>query len=286
MQTFTLNDKNRIPAIGFGTYQIPADGSTYKAVKEALQIGYRHIDTAAAYFNEQEVGKAVKDSGVNRDEIFVTSKLWLQDYAYADAVKAIDKSLQKLNLDYIDLYLIHQPYGRVDEAFRAMEDAQRVGKIKSVGVSNMTVKIWNRFKDCFGVMPAVNQVEYHPMMQQRELCALMAKNKVLLEAWAPLYQGNSLLLDNPVIRELAAKYHRTAAQIVLRFENQMGVIVLPKSTHTRRMKENLEIFDFSLADEEMKAIQNLNQEKGIHNPDNPGVGEWLLANFDVHKDEK
>ena len=286
MQTFTLNDKNRIPAIGFGTYQIPADGSTYKAVKEALQIGYRQIDTAAAYFNEQEVGKAVKDSGVNRDEIFVTSKLWLQDYAYADAVKAIDKSLQKLNLDYIDLYLIHQPYGRVDEAFRAMEDAQRVGKIKSVGVSNMTVKIWNRFKDCFGVMPAVNQVEYHPMMQQRELCALMAKNKVLLEAWAPLYQGNSLLLDNPVIRELAAKYHRTAAQIVLRFENQMGVIVLPKSTHTRRMKENLEIFDFSLADEEMKAIQNLNQEKGIHNPDNPGVGEWLLANFDVHKDEK
>ncbi|MBE6421918.1 aldo/keto reductase [Succinivibrio dextrinosolvens] len=285
MHTFTLNDGNKIPAVGFGTFQIPADGSTYKAVKEALNIGYRHFDTAAAYFNEKEVGKAVNDSGIRRDEIFVTSKLWLQDYAYEDAVKAIDKSLEKLNLDYIDLYLIHQPYGKVDEAWRAMEEAQKAGKIKSIGVSNMTVKIWDKFKDCFSVMPAVNQVEYHPMMQQKELSLLMGNNNVLLEAWAPLYQGNKLLLDNPVIKELAAKYNKTVAQIVLRFENQMGVIILPKSTHTERIKENLEIFDFSLSDEEMKMIQTLNQEKGIHNPDNPGVGEWLLANFDVHKDD-
>ena len=166
-----------------------------------------------------------------------------------------------------------------------MEEAQKAGKIKSIGVSNMTVKIWNLFQDCFSVMPAVNQVEYHPMMQQKELSLLMSKHQILLEAWAPLYQGNKMLLENSVIKELASKYNKTVAQIVLRFENQMGVIVLPKSTHVDRIKENLEIFDFSLTDEEMKMIQNLNQEKGIHNPDNPGVGEWLLANFDVHRDD-
>jgi len=285
MQTFTLNDGNRIPAIGFGTYQIPADGSTYKAVQEALNIGYRHIDTATAYFNEQEVGKAVNESGILREEIYVTSKLWLQDYAYADALKAIDKSLQRLNLDYIDLYLIHQPYGKVDEAWKAMEEAKKAGKIKSIGVSNMTVRLWNKFKDCFEVIPAVNQVEYHPMLQQTELSALMSKQHVLLEAWAPLYQGNRMLLEHPVIQELASKYRKTVAQIILRFENQMGVIILPKSTHSNRIKENLDIFDFSLSDEDMKMIEKLNQEKGLHNPDNPGVGEWLLANFDVHKND-
>ena len=221
MQTFTLNDGNKIPAVGFGTFQITAEGSTYKAVKEALALGYRHIDTAAAYFNEKEVGQAVRESGISRDEIFVTSKLWLQDYAYEEAKKAIDRSLLKLNLEYIDLYLIHQPYGKVAEAWRAMEEAKNDGKISSIGVSNMTVKLWNRYADCFSVMPAVNQVEYHPMMQQQELCILMKQKNVLIEAWAPLYEANKDLLENDMLRGIASGHHKTVAQVVLRFENQI-----------------------------------------------------------------
>ncbi len=285
MQTFTLNDGNSIPSVGFGTFQIPADGSTYKAVKDALSLGYRHIDTAVAYFNEAEVGRAVKDSGINREDVFVTSKLWLQDFAYQDAQKAIDKSLMKLNLDYIDLYLIHQPYGKVDEAWKAMEEALKTGKIRSIGVSNMTVKIWKQFSDCFTIMPAVNQIEFHPMLQQQELLKLMKQNNVIVEAWAPLYQGNKELFENAKLKEIAAKHNKSVAQVVLRFENQMGIVVLPKSTHIERIKDNLDIFDFSLSDEDIRIIKGLNQEKGIHNPDNPGVGEWLLANYDVHKDD-
>lgn len=163
--TFKLNDGNDIPAFGFGVFQIPANGSTYNAVKLALAAGYRHIDTAVAYFNEQEVGKAIKDSGIPRDQIWVTSKMWLQDYKYEDAKKAIDTSLRKLGLDYIDLYLLHQPYGAVDEAWRAIEEAQKTGKIRSIGVSNMTPKLWNKWVPNFNVNPAVNQVEFNPYFQ-------------------------------------------------------------------------------------------------------------------------
>lgn len=168
VETFKLNDGTNIPAIGFGTFQIPADGSTYEAVSNALKLGYRHIDTAVAYFNEQEVGKAVRDSGIPRNEIWVTSKLWLQDYAYEDAKKAIDLSLKKLGLDYIDLYLIHQPYGKVDEAWRAMVEAKKAGKIRSIGISNVTPKIWNKWENIFTEnVPSVNQVEFNPYFQQR-----------------------------------------------------------------------------------------------------------------------
>lgn len=279
-----LNDGNEIPAIGFGTFQIPNDGTTYQAVTKALAAGYRHVDTAVAYFNEQEVGRAIKDSGIPREQIWVTSKLWLQDYGYESAKKAIDLSLQKLGLDYIDLYLIHQPYGDVPGAWRAMEAAKKAGKIRSIGVSNMTPKIWQHFVPQFETMPAINQVEFNPYFQQKELRKILEANNVKLEAWAPLGQGNAKLLNEPVIVKLAEKYQKNAGQIILRYENQEGIIVFPKSVHDERIKSNLDIFDFTLTEEEMTAIRALDTKKGMHDPDAPGVKEMLLSAFDVHAD--
>ena len=275
--TFKLNDGNEIPVIGFGTFQIPADGTTYNAVKDALAAGYRHIDTAAAYMNEQEVGKAIKDSGIPRDQIWVTSKMWLQDYKYEDAKKAIETSLNKLGLDYIDLYLLHQPYGAVDEAWKAVEEAQKAGKLRSIGVSN--------FVPNFDVTPAVNQVEFNPYFQQKKLREILAKDDVRLEAWAPLGQGNADLLHEPVITAIAEKYGKNAGQVILRFENQEGIVVFPKSVHEARIKSNLDIFDFELTDEEMDQIRALDKGKGMHDPDAPGVGEMLLNAYDIHAND-
>lgn len=277
-----LNDGNEIPAIGFGTFQIPNDGTTYHAVRKALAAGYRHIDTAVAYFNEHEVGRAIKDSGIPREQIWVTSKLWLQDYGYEPAKRAINLSLQKLGLDYIDLYLIHQPYGDVPGAWQAMEEAKKAGKIRSIGVSNMTPKIWQYFVPQFETMPAVNQVEFNPYFQQKELRKILGANNVKLEAWAPLGQGNAKLLNEPVIVKLAEKYQKNVGQIILRFENQEGVIVFPKSVHDERIKSNLDIFDFELTEDEIDAIRALDKNQGSHNPDAPGVEEMLLSAFDVH----
>lgn len=282
--TFKLNDGNEIPAFGFGTFQIPADGSTYQAVKEALAAGYRHIDTAVAYFNEQEVGQAIQDSDIARDQIWVTSKLWLQDYAYEYAKKAINLSLQKLGLDYIDLYLIHQPYGKVNEAWQAMEEAQKAEKIRSIGVSNMTPKIWQKFVPHFQVMPAVNQVEFSPYFQQKELRKILAKNGVALEAWAPLGQGNADLLKEPVITKMTAKYGKDVGQIILRFEHQEGVTIFPKSVHTAHIQSNIDIFDFELNSAEMDQMRALDKGKGQHDPDAPGV-EKMLSVYDVHAND-
>ena len=283
--TFKLNDGNEIPSFGFGGFQIPADGSTYKAVSNALKLGYRHIDTAAAYFNEQEVGKAIKDSGIPRDQIWVTSKMWLQDYAYEDAKKAIDTSLNNLGLDYIDLYLLHQPYGKVDEAWRALEEAQKAGKIRSIGVSNMSPKLWKKWVPNFNVTPAVNQVEFNPYFQQQELRDILADSHVALEAWAPLGEGNKDLFAEPVLNDLAKKYNKNVGQIILRYEHQLGVIVFPKSVHEARIKSNAEIFDFELTSDEMDALRKLDKGKGMHDPDAPGVADALLNAFDIHAND-
>ncbi|GEO66536.1 aldo/keto reductase [Levilactobacillus spicheri] len=283
--TIQLNDGNQIPAIGFGTFQIPDDGTTYQAVKDALAAGYRHIDTAVAYFNEDEVGRAVRDSGIPRDQIWITSKLWLQDYGYEAAQAAIDRSLTQLGLDYLDLYLIHQPYGDVPGAWRAMEAAQQAGKLKSIGVSNMTPTIWQKFVPQFATLPAVNQVEFNPYFQQRELRQILAQHDVKLEAWAPLGQGNRQLFQEPVITQLAAKYGKDAGQIILRFENQESIIVFPKSVHEARIKSNLDIFDFTLTDDELAQLRTLDTGKGQHDPDAPGVQEMLLDAFDVHAND-
>ncbi|WP_337097257.1 aldo/keto reductase [Limosilactobacillus fermentum] len=285
METVQFNDGNQIPAVGFGAFRIPADGSTYQAVKEALAVGYRHIDTAVAYFNEQEVGQAIKDSGIPREEIFVTSKLWLQDYGYEAATKGLETSLKKLGLDYIDLYLLHQPYGDVPGAWRALEDAKAAGKIKSIGVSNMTPTIWNKFVPDFATTPAVNQVEFNLFFQQQELRKLLDPLDVKIEAWSPLGAGNQNVLTNETVLALADKYHKNAGQVILRFENQEGIIVLPKSTHKERMIGNLDIFDFTLTEGELASLRALDTGKGAHNPDAPGVADMLLSAFDVHAND-
>ena len=285
MKTVKLNDGVEIPVYGFGTFQIPADGSTYKAVREALDLGIRHIDTAVAYFNEQEVGQAIRESGIAREEIFLTSKLWLQDYGYEATKKGIETSLRKLGLDYMDLYLIHQPYGDVPGAWKAMEEAKAEGKIRSIGVSNMTPKIWNSFVPQFDSLPSVNQVEFNPYYQQKEIRKIMAVNGVQLEGWGPLGQGNKAMLADPVIKGIAEAHGKDASQIILRFEHQEGAIIFPKSTNPARIKSNMEIFDFALSEDEMEKMRALDTGKGCHNPDAPGVAEMLISAFDVHADD-
>lgn len=285
METVKLHDGVEIPVYGFGTYQIPADGSTYRAVREALDFGIRHIDTAAAYFNEQEVGRAIRESGIPREEIFLTSKLWLQDYGYEPAKKGIAASLRKLGLDYMDLYLIHQPYGDVPGAWKAMEEAKAEGKIRSIGVSNMTPKIWNQFVPQFATMPSVNQVEFNPYYQQREIRKIMAAVGVQLEGWGPLGQGNKEMLADPVIQEIAGAHGKDAGQVVLRFAIQEGAIVFPKSTNPQRIQSNMDIFDFALTAQEMDALRALDRGKGIHDPDAPGVAEFLVSAFDIHAND-
>ena len=284
IKTILLNDGVEIPVYGFGTFQIPADGSTYDAVKAALAAGIRHIDTAAAYFNEQEVGRAIRDSGIPRNEIFLTSKLWLQDHGYEAACKGVDTSLRKLGTDYMDLYLVHQPYGDVPGAWRAMEEAKKAGKIRSIGVSNMTVKKWNHFIPQFDTMPSVNQVEFNPYCQQKALRKLMDAAGVHLEAWGPLGQGNAKMLSEPVIQHIAEAHGKNPGQVILRFEIQEGAVVFPKSVKTERIASNMDIFDFVLTAPEMEAMRALDTGKGCFDHDAPGVAEFLLSHFDVHAD--
>lgn len=277
MKTFELNNQTTIPAVGFGVFQIPNNGPTYDATLAALKAGYRHIDTAAGYMNESDVGKAIKDSGIAREDIYITSKLWLQDYGYENAKKGIENSLKELDTDYIDLYLLHQPYGDYLGSWKALEEAVREGKIKSIGISNVTVNLWNRFKDGMTIMPAVNQVEFNPFVQQKELRQMMAKDNIRLEAWFPLGHGNKDLLENETIVSLATKYHKNAGQIILRWIYQEGVISLPKSTNPQRMKGNIDIFDFELNEEEMKAMQALDTGKPTHNPEDKANEERLMG---------
>ena len=281
MQTITLKDGNKIPVVGFGVYQIPNNGPAYEATLTTLKAGYRHIDTAAAYFNEEDVGRAVRDSKIPREEIFVTSKLWLQDYGYEQAKKGIARSLRKLDIGYIDLYLIHQPYGDVPGAWKAMEEAKAEGKLRSIGVSNMTPKIWNEFVPQFSTKPVVNQVEFNPFFQQKVIREIMAKDDVKLEAWYPLGHGDQKLLTHPLIGELAQKYNKNPGQVILRFEVQEGVITLPKSTNSERIKGNLELFDFELTEGEMDSLRALDTGKGAHDPDAPGVAESLLNAYKI-----
>lgn len=268
-----------IPAIGFGVFLVPNNGPTYEAVLQALKAGYRHIDTAAAYFNEEDVGKAVRDSGIPREDIFITSKLWLQDHGYDGAKAGIARSMRKLDCGWIDLYLVHQPYGDVSGAWKAMEEAKAEGKIHSIGVSNMSPVIWNKYVPGFATKPAVNQVEFNPLFQQKEIRKLMSATDTKLEAWYPLGHGDAGLLSNPLIVGLSEKYQKNPGQIILRFEIQEGVITLPKSTNPERIRTNLDIFDFCLSDEEMEKMRMLDTGKGSHDPDAPGVEEMLRKAF-------
>lgn len=279
--TFKLNDGNKIPVLGFGVFMVPNNGPTYDAVLHALKTGYRLIDTAAAYMNETDVGKAMRDSGVPREEIFVTSKLWLQDYGYEAAKKGIAASLHNLGLDYMDLYLLHQPYGDVIGAWKALEEAKEEGKIRSIGISNQTPDIMKKFLPDMRILPAVNQVELNPLYQQKELRAFMKEYGIVTEAWYPLGHGDKGLLANPVLSALSQKYHKNVGQIILRWHVQEGIVALPKATTKSHIEGNLDIFDFNLTDAEMADIRTLDTGKGTHDPESKETAKQLQS-FKIH----
>lgn len=282
MEEKTLNNAVKTPVLGLGVFLMPNDGTTYKTVREALDMGYRHIDTAAAYFNESEVGKAVADSGIPREEIFVTSKLWLQDFGYEQSKLGTETSLSNLGFDYIDLYLLHQPYGDVLGAWEGLEEMCANGKLRAIGVSNMTPKIYGEYVPKFKTKPAVNQVECNPYFRQAALREKMAPDNVDIEAYYPLGHGDKKLLSDPVIARIAKDRGKSEVQIILRYEIQDGLIVLPKTTNKEHLKDNLDIFTFELSDEEMQEMRALDTGKGTHDPEAPGMGEHLLNAFKIH----
>ncbi|MEC0308918.1 aldo/keto reductase [Paenibacillus lautus] len=263
MQTVTLNNGVKMPIIGFGVYQIPDAEECENAVYEALMAGYRLIDTAAGYLNEEAVGRAIKRSGVPREELFITTKLWVQDAGYESAKLAFAKSLRKLQLDYLDLYLIHQPFGDYYGAWRAMEDLYREGKIKAIGVSNF---LPDRLMDLIvhnKIVPAVNQVETHPFYQQIENTAFMKEQGVQHQSWGPLAEGRNNMFGNEVLTSIAEKYNKSVAQVVLRWLVQREVVVIPKSVRKERIVENFNIFDFALNADDIEQISTLDTRKSL-----------------------
>lgn len=257
----TLNNGLKMPVLGFGVYQVPDPAVCEKAVGEAISAGYRLIDTAAAYMNEEAVGRAVKKSGVKREDLFITTKLWVQDASYEKAKDAIETSLKKLGLDYIDLYLIHQPMGDYYGAYRATEEAYRAGKLKAIGVSNFYPHILTDFCETVDIIPAVNQVELHPFFAQENALKTMKEYGVTPEAWGPFAEGKHGIFTHPVLTEIAKKYGKSTAQVALRWNIQRGVVVIPKSTHENRIKENIDVFDFELSPEDMAKINALSLDR-------------------------
>ena len=260
--TLTLNNGVKIQQLGLGTWFIPDDQAA-EAVKAAVALGYRHIDTAQAYGNERGVGEGVRTCGVPREELFLTSKIWMSNASYEKAKASIDKSLHKLKTDYLDLMLIHQPFGDYYGAYRAMEEAYKEGKLRAIGVSNFYPDRLIDLCQFAEIAPMVNQVETHVFQQQRTAHEYMKKYGVQHEAWGPFAEGKKNCFTNPVLVEIGEKYGKTAAQTALRFLIQSDVVVIPKSTHKERMEQNLDVFDFSLSEADMEAIRTLDEGKSL-----------------------
>lgn len=282
MQYFTLNNGLKIPALGFGVFQVPDPAQCEQAVTDALNAGYRLIDTAAAYMNEQAVGKAIAKSGIPRKELFITTKLWVQDASYEKAKDAIERSLNNLGLDYLDLYLIHQPMGDYYGAYRAMEEAYRAGKLKAIGVCNFYPHVLTDFCETVDIIPAVNQVELHPFFAQEDALKVMKEYGVTPEAWGPFAEGKHGIFTHPVLTEIGKKYGKTAAQVALRWNIQRGVVVIPKSVHLERIKANIDVFDFELTKEDMDKISALSlPESGIVDHTDPAFIK-MIHSLKVH----
>jgi diketogulonate reductase-like aldo/keto reductase len=276
MQTVTLNNGLEMPILGFGVFQITDLEECERTVSQALETGYRLIDTAASYLNETAVGKGIVGSGVVREDIFLTTKLWLEDAGYEKTLKAFDKSLAKLQTDYLDLYLIHQPYGDVYGAWRAMEKLYRDGRVKAIGVCNfhpdrlMDLIIHNE------IVPAINQIETHPFCQQIETQKFLLENNVQIQSWGPFAEGRNGLFSNEVLRAIGDKYGKSVAQVVLRWLIQRGVVVIPKSVRQERMKENFDVFGFKLADADMARIAELDMAvSSFFDHRDPAMVKWL-----------
>ncbi|WP_406334539.1 aldo/keto reductase [Streptomyces sp. NBC_00203] len=276
MQNVTLNNGVEMPILGFGVYQIPPE-QTEQAVSDALAAGYRLLDTAAAYQNEEAVGRAIKNSGVPREELFVTTKLWIQDApAQENTRRAFETSLNKLGLDHLDLYLMHQPYGDVYGQWRAMEDLQRAGRVKAIGVANFYP---DRLVDLIAnndVTPAVNQIETHPFFQRTADQELMREHGVQIQSWGGFAEGKNSLFTHPLLSEIAEKHAKSVAQVVLRWLTQRGVVAIPKSVRAERMAENIDIFDFELTDDQMTAIATLDTGTSLFfDHHDPEIVTWL-----------
>ncbi|HNT26498.1 MAG TPA: aldo/keto reductase [Anaerolineales bacterium] len=276
MQTVKLNNGVEIPILGFGVFQIADPAECERSVVDAIQTGYSHIDTAASYMNEAAVGRGIKQSGVAREELFITTKLWIQSNGYEGTLQAFENSRKRLQLDYIDLYLIHQPFGDVYGEWRAMEELYQQGKIRAIGVSNfqpdrmMDLMIHNK------ITPAVNQIEVNPFQQQIESQKFFEANSVAVEAWAPFAEGKNNIFQNETLLSIAAKHNKSAAQVILRWVVQRGIIALAKSTRKERMLENISVFDFELSAEDMAAINTLDTKTScFFDHRNPEMVKWL-----------
>ncbi|MDE6426111.1 MAG: aldo/keto reductase [Ruminococcus sp.] len=293
MEYVTLNNGLKMPILGYGVYQVTKD-ECERCVLDALEVGYRSIDTAQSYFNEEEVGNAIVKSDVAREDIFLTTKVWIEHYGYENARQSVLDSMEKLRTDYLDLILLHQPFADYYGAYRAIEDLYTEGKVKAIGVSNFYPDRLVDIASFSRIKPMVNQVEVHPFNQQILAKQYMDKYGVQIEAWAPFGEGRGGLFENPVLAEIGAKYGKSTAQIMLRWHIQRGVVVIPKSVHKERMTENFNIFDFTLTDEDMATIAVLDKnESSFFSHYDPAMVEWFVKmveerrnNHDSSKEKK
>lgn len=285
MEYVTLANGVKMPILGYGVYQVTKE-ECEQCVLDALKIGYRHIDTAQSYFNEEEVGSAIQKSGVPREEIFLTTKVWIEHYGYEQTKASVIESLRKLKTDYLDLVLLHQPFSDAYGAWRALEELYEEGKIRAIGISNFYVDRMVEFSSFNRIKPMVNQMETHIFNQQKELKKWADKYGVQLEAWAPFGEGRKGTFENPVIVQIGEKYGKTAAQVMLRWNIERGVVVIPKSVHASRMEENFNVFDFSLSEEDMAAIAALDvAESSFFSHTDPNMVEWFVEMVEKRKEQ-
>lgn len=283
MEYVTLNNGVKMPILGYGVYQVSKE-ECERCVSDALSVGYRAFDTAQSYFNEEQVGNAIAKSGIARDDIFLTTKVWLEHYGYEEAKKSVLQSMKKLQTDYIDLVLLHQPFADYYGAYRALEDLYDEGKLRAIGVSNFYPDRLVDIASFSKIKPMVNQIETHPFNQQTEAQKWLKKYDIQLEAWAPFGEGRGGLFNNPVLTEMAERYHKSTAQIMLRWHIQRGTVVIPKSTHRERMEENFQIFDFELSENDMIAIAGLDKkESSFFSHQDPERVEWFVKMIEERK---
>lgn len=283
MDYVTLANGVKMPQLGYGVYQVTKE-ECERCVLDALDVGYRAIDTAQSYFNEAEVGEAIAESGIDRKEIFLTTKVWIEHYGYEQAKESVLQSMEKLKTDYIDLVLLHQPFADYYGAYRALEDLYEEGKLRAIGVSNFYPDRLVDIASFARIKPMVNQIETHPLNQQIEAHEWLEKYGVIHEAWAPFGEGRGNMFTNPVLQKLGDKYNKTVAQVILRWQLQRGIVVIPKSTHKERMAQNLDVFDFTLTDEDMQAIAALDTKtSSFFSHQDPAMVEWFVKMVEERK---
>ena len=283
MDYVTLANGVKMPQLGYGVYQVTKE-ECERCVLDALDVGYRAIDTAQSYFNEAEVGEAIAKSGIDRKEIFLTTKVWIEHYGYEQAKESVLQSMEKLKTDYIDLVLLHQPFADYYGAYRALEDLYEEGKLRAIGVSNFYPDRLVDIASFARIKPMVNQIETHPLNQQIEGHEWLEKYGVIHEAWAPFGEGRGNMFTNPVLQKLGDKYNKTVAQVILRWQLQRGIVVIPKSTHKERMTQNLDVFDFTLTDEDMQDIAALDTKtSSFFSHQDPAIVEWFVKMVEERK---